>query len=191
MRRRRSRRLPPSAADRSLIAALSAAGPRSPRRRRPRRSTTWFRRSSASRPSSIPTARSVSNLGREREGSRHRHRRERPGADHRLSDGRGACRRDRHQRRPHRAGDRRRLRPRDRLRPAAHARAAEDQAARLRQVGGRQGAGPGAGGELRRRRHGAAGARGRAAASSPEAGNIWSRARSSPARRIRPGAAPR
>ena len=91
-------------------------------------------------------------------GLRHRHRRERPGADHRLSDGGGARRRDRHQRRPHLAGDRRRLRPRDRLRPAAHARAAEDQAARLRQVGGRQGAGPGAGGELRRRRHGAAGA---------------------------------
>ena len=31
----------------------------------------------------------------------------------------------------------------------------------------------------------------RAAASSPEAGSIWSRARSSPARRIRPGAGPR
>ena len=101
---------------------------------RRRRSTTWSPRSSASRPSSIPTARSVSNLGREREGSRHRHRRERARAHHRLSDGRGACRRDRHQRRPHLAGDRRRLRPRDRLRPAAHARAAEDQAACLRQV---------------------------------------------------------
>ena len=60
----------------------------------------------------------------------HRHRRERPRADHRLSDGGGACRRDRHQRRPDLAGDRRRLRPRDRLRAAAHARAAEDQAAR-------------------------------------------------------------
>ena len=39
-------------------------------------------------------------------------------------------------------------------------RAAEDQAAAVRQIGRRQGAGSGAGGELRRRRHGAAGARG-------------------------------
>ncbi len=121
----------------------------------------------------------------------HRHRRERPRADHRLSDGGGACRRDRHQRRPHLAGDRRRLRPRDRLRPAAHARAAEHQAARLRQARRRS--------RSRTRRWSRATAAppwccrsaSPAAASSPEAGSIWSRARSSRARRIRPGAGPR
>ncbi len=104
-----------------------------------------------------PDGTSVSNLGREREGS---------GI---VIDESGLvltigylmveaqCRRDHHQRRPDPGGDRGRLRPRDRLRPLAHARAAEDQAARLRPIGRRQGAGPGAGGELWRRRCRAAG----------------------------------
>ena len=39
-----------------------------------------------------PDGRTLQNLGREREGSGHRHRRQRPGADHRLPDGRGARR---------------------------------------------------------------------------------------------------
>ena len=46
--------------------------------------------------------------------------------------------------RPDLAGERRRLRPRDRIWTAANARAAEDQAARLRPLGGSQGTGPGA-----------------------------------------------
>ena len=90
---------------------------------------------------------------------RHPDRRERPGADHRLSDGRGARRRGRHQRRPHRAGQRGRLRPRDRLRPAAHHRAAQAEGAADRQGRRPQGGRSGAGRELRRRRHGGAGAR--------------------------------
>ena len=97
-----------------------------------------------------PDGRTLQNLGREREGSGHRHRRQWPGADHRLPDGGGAYRRDHHQRWPHLAGERDRIRQRYRLRIAAGDLAAQDQAAGLRQVRRRQGTRCGCGGELRR-----------------------------------------
>jgi hypothetical protein len=76
----------------------------------------------------------------------------------------------------------------NRLWPPAHARAAEDQAAHLRKLGGRQGAGPGAGRELRRHRRGAAGPRRQPPRVHRKLGVSGRGLRSSPARRIRPGA---
>ena len=90
---------------------------------------------------------------------RHRDRRGRPRAHHRLSDGRGARGRDHHQCGPHRAGDDRRLRSRNRLRHPARDPAAEGQAARVRPLRRREGERSGADRERRRARHGVAGAR--------------------------------
>ena len=70
-------------------------------------------------------------------------------------------------------------------------RAAEDQAARVRQLRRREGERSRADRELRRRRHGGAGATSPPSANSPAAGNTCSTRRSSRRRRIRPGAAPR
>ena len=124
-------------------------------------------------------------------GLRHRDRRGRADPHHRLSDGRGACRRGDDQRRPHRCGGRRRLRSRDRLRHSAHAAAAEDQAARLRPLGRRERERSGAGRKRRRAEHGRSRAgRGetrirRQLGIPARRGDLHRR------RRIRPGAAPR
>ena len=138
-----------------------------------------------------PDGRTLQNLGREREGSGividgnglvltigylmvEAH-----AAEVTTNDGRTA------------AGQRGRLRPRDRVRTAAGDRAAQGQAAGARQVGGREGARRGRGRELRRPRPCRRARSSWPSASSPATGNTCSTRRSSPRRRIRNGAARR